>query len=241
MAHGSPRFDTTLWSQVLLAAREPDSEVGREALSALCSKYWYPVYAFIRRRGESPTDAQDLTQGFFEHILSSGFLTRVDRSRGKFRSFLLGAVKNHLSDEKDRRTTQRRGGGRRDIHMDLLAAEQWLLVEPTAANDSTKAFDRSWATAVINGAMAELESEQESAGKARAFAALKEFLQRTASPGEYEAMAPDLKMTKGAIAASVHRLNERFGQIVRKSVRETIADPQLADEELRFLFSALQN
>jgi DNA-directed RNA polymerase specialized sigma24 family protein len=241
MAHGSPQFDSTLWSQVLLAAREPDSAGGRQALGRLCSAYWYPVYAYVRRRGASPDDAQDLTQGFFQHILSSGFFARVDPGRGKFRSFLLGAVGNYLGDERDKRMSQRRGGGREEIPIDATVGEQWLSVEPSAANDSTRAFDRSWATAVINNAMTALEREQVDAGKSQAFGGLKEFLQRPAMPGEYDEVAAKLNLSKGAVAATVHRLNERFGELVRKSVRDTISDPEMAEEELRFLHAALHN
>ena len=125
--------------------------------------------------------------------------------------------------------------------IDASVAEMWLSVEPSAANDSTKAFDRSWATAVINGAMEALEREQAEAGKAQAFAVLKEFLQRSAEAGEYDKVAASLSLSKGAVASSVHRLNERFGELVRKAVRDTISNPEMADEELRFLYSALHS
>jgi RNA polymerase sigma-70 factor (ECF subfamily) len=239
MGPGTPNFETTLWSQVLLAAREPDSAAGKKALARLCSVYWYPVYAFIRRRGTSPADAQDLTQGFFEHILSKGFLVRADASRGRFRSYLLGAVKNYLGGEREKKATQRRGGGAEELSIDATLAEQWLSVEPSAANDSTKAFDRSWASTVINGAIEKLEREQAVAGRAEVFLNVKEFLQRSAKAGEYDDLALRLDMSRSAVAATVHRLSERFGELVRSSVRETISDPEMAQDELRFLHSAL--
>lgn len=241
MAAPSHRFETTLWSQVLLAAREPDSDGGRRALARLCNSYWYPIYAFIRRQGVVPEDAADLTQGFFAHILASDFFARADPQRGRFRSFLLGAVSNFVGSERERQSTQRRGGRTEKVAIDAQLAEEWLASESSSANDSTKAFDRSWAIAVISAAMDVLEREQAAAGRSATFDILKEFLQRAALPGEYENLAVRLGMSRGAMAAAVHRLNERFGELVRKSVRDTVSDPEMAEDELRALFAALRD
>jgi RNA polymerase sigma factor (sigma-70 family) len=241
MPHGSPQFQTTLWSQVLLAARQPDSSGGQKAIARLCEIYWYPIYVFVRRKGVSPADAQDLTQGFFEHVLSNGFFARADPERGKFRNFMLGAVRNYLGDERDRRTTQRRGGLAEKIPIDASLAENWLSADPTPTNDPTRAFDRSWATALINHSLGALEKEQAALGKADQFKALKEFLQRTAAPGEYDLIAAQLGMKKGAVSVSVHRLSERLGELVRKSVRDTVVNPEMAEDEMNFLFSALNS
>ncbi len=240
MANASPQFLTTLWNEVLLAGREPDSAAGREALARLCENYWYPVYAYIRRRGPPPADAQDLTQAFFAHILASGFFARADPAIGRFRNFLLGALRNFLATDHAKKNSQRSGGRHEKIPIDANLAEFWLSAEASPENDPTRAFDRSWANALIAQAVAALEREHTEAGRPAVFAALKEFLQRTAGPGEYDSVSRDLGMTKGAIAAAVHRMNRRFGELVRQAVRETVASPDLADEELKFLFSVLR-
>jgi DNA-directed RNA polymerase specialized sigma24 family protein len=239
MANTSPRFQTTLWSEVLLVGKEPASSAGRSALERLCRTYWYPIYGFIRRRGASPEDAQDLTQGFFEHILSSEFFSRANPDAGRFRNFLLGALRNYLGHAAAKRNTQRGGGLKEKISIDASLAEHWLGAELTAENDPTLAFDRSWATSLMARAIAELEAEQSTAGRQETFARLKTFLQRAAEPGEYDGIARELAMTKGAVAASVHRLNRRFGELVRQSVRETVASPDMAEEELKHLFTAI--
>jgi len=240
MAPPSPNFETTLWSQVGLVAREPDSTEGQRALATLCHAYWYPVYAFIRRRGKSPADAEDLTQSFFARILSSGFFARADPDRGRFRNFLLGAVRHHLSAETERECSQRRGGRAEKVSIDADYAESLFASDPTHTTDPTLAFDRSWATTVINSALETLEREQASSARPELFPALKEFLQRSAKAGEYDEIARRFSMTRGAVAASVHRLNTRFGEIVRRQVRDTVIDPAMAEDELQFLLRALR-
>jgi len=241
MPQESPQFETTLWSVILCAAHEPDSSAGRDALERLCRVYWYPVYSFIRRRGRNPVDAEDLTQGFFAQILRNGFLRRADPERGRFRAFLLNAVKNHLSDERARANAERRGGTAERISFDGALAEQWLALEPSAVNDAAVAFDRSWALTLVNHALGTLEAEQRDQGKAENFAVLKAFLQRPPDKGEYESVATQLGMRKGAVATAVHRLGERYREIVRKAVKDTVASVEMADEELRFLLATLSN
>lgn len=241
MAHGSPAFEPTLWSQVLLAGQEPDSQRGRRAVARLCEMYWYPVYASLRWKGFAPPDAEDLAQGFFQHVLSNGFFSRARPEVGRFRNFLLGAVGHYCANERERTAAQRRGGNIEKVSIDSVLAESWLSAEPTAANDATVAFDRAWATALLNHALVLLEAEQAAAGKAPVFAVLKVFLQRAAEPGEYDAIAKRLGLTKGAVAAATHRLNGRFGELVRKLVRDTVVDPEMADKEMHFLFDALHS
>jgi RNA polymerase sigma factor (sigma-70 family) len=239
MSKGTPDFQTTLWSQVLLAARSPDSSNGKKAVAQLCEIYWCPVYAFIRRQGASLADAEDLTQGFFEQVLCNGFFTRADPDRGRFRNFLLNAVRNYLGDQHDRQKTQRRGGSAEKISINMELAESWLSADPSPTIDPIRVFDRLWATAVIDHSLRALEKEQASAGKAGHFELLKEFLQRSAAPGEYDAIAGRLGISKGAVSVSVHRLSERLGELVRKNVRDTVVKPEMADEEMKFLFSSL--
>lgn len=241
MSHGSPGFEPTLWSQVLLAGQEPNSERGRRAVAQLCELYWLPVYTAFRRKGLSPPDAEDMAQGFFHHVLANGFFGRASPELGRFRNFLLGAVGHYFLNERERLGAQRRGGRAEKISIDTAAAETWLAAEPTASTDAAAAFDRAWATTLLHHALARLEAEQVSAGKSTAFARLKVFLQRSANPGEYDAVASELGLTKGAVAAAVHRLNARFGELVRQLVRDTVADPALADGEMRFLFAALHS
>lgn len=238
MLNGSPRFQTTLWSAVMLIAREPASSDGRAALEALCRDYWYPVYAFVRRQGATTADAQDLTQSFFAHILKGDFFDRADPEMGRFRNFLLGALRNFLSHEWARRNTQRQGGTREKIPIDAEHGELLLRSEPTATNDATRAFDRAWAHAILDRALTELATEHRDAGKAELFSALKGFLEKSAEPGDYDAIALRLRMTKGAVAAAVHRMNRRLGELVRHHVRETVGNAELAEEELRFLFDS---
>lgn len=240
MAHASPAFEPTLWSQVLLAGQEPDSDRGRRAVARLCEMYWYPVYAALRRKGLSPHDAEDMTQGFFQHVLANGFFGRAKPEVGRFRNFLLGAVGHYFANEREKSLAQRRGGTATRVPIDAGVAEHWLSAEPTPANDAAAAFDRSWATALLDHALVQLEAEQRAAGKGEAFARLKVFLQRSAYPGEYDEIARALGLTKGAVAAAVHRLNGRFGEVVRQLVRDTVVDPEQAEGEMRFLFAALQ-
>lgn len=239
MAHASPRFESTLWSAVLLAGREPDSEAGRRALARLCEAYWYPVYAYIRRRGAGVEDAQDLAQGFFAHILSSEFFSRARPEAGRFRNFLLGALGHFLAHAAEKQRSQRSGGRHERVPIDATLAEYWLGAEPTADNDAARAFDRSWANALVAEAVARLEREQAGAGRTAVFEALKEFLLRKAAPGEYDDIGRSLGMTKGAVAAAAHRLNRRFGELVRQNVRETVASADMAEDELAHLFAHL--
>jgi RNA polymerase sigma-70 factor (ECF subfamily) len=239
MANASPRFQTTLWSEVLLVGKEPNSSAGRKALARLCEIYWYPVYGFIRRRGASVEDAQDLAQDFFEHILSSQFFSRANPEVGRFRNFLIGALCNHLAHAAEKKNSQRSGGRSEKIPIDAALAERLLCAEASAENDPTHAFDRSWANTLIARSMLELERELAEAGRQAAFSALKEFLQRSAEVGEYDAIARDLGMTKGAVAAAAHRMSRRFGELVRQGVRETVASPEMAEEELKYLFSSI--
>lgn len=241
MAQGSAHFETTLWGDVLLAAREPTSNDGQKALSRLCEIYWYPVYVFLRHRGFRQEDAKDLTQGFFEHVLSTGFLARADPERGRFRNFMLGAVKHFVANTREKENTQRRGGTVERISIDAPLAEQWLAIEPSVLNDPTRAFDHSWAVAMLNHVLSLLEDEQQKQGKGEQFILLKEFIQRPAKPGEYDDVAAKLGITKGAVAAAVHRLNGRFGELVRKTVRDTVESSEMAEDELRFLFAALRD
>lgn len=239
MSSGSSEFETTLWSQILLVAREPQSVSGQKAAERLCEIYWYPIYAFVRRNGYSPADAEDLTQGFFAQVLGNGFFARADPERGRFRSFLLHAVGNYLSDQRDRARTQRRGGLSEKVPIDVTSAETWIAAEASPTTDAVRAFDRSWTMTVIDHAMKTLEREQAALGKTRHFEMLKEYLQRQAAPGEYDAVARQLGLSKGAVSVSVHRLSERLGELVRDTVRDTVVKPEMADEEMRFLFSTL--
>jgi DNA-directed RNA polymerase specialized sigma24 family protein len=236
MAQGSSQFETTLWSQVLLAGREPNSADGQRALARLCELYWYPVYAFIRGKGISPDDAKDLTQGFFHHILANDFLARADPERGRFRGFLLGAARNFISNEYDRARAQRRGGLAEKVPIDVASAEDWLSAQPSAGNDAALAFDKACAHALAHHALAQLEQEQTRAGKEALFAVLKGFLTEDRSPEDYDQIATKLNKSSGAVKVAVHRLRQRYGEILRKCVRDSVASPDMAEAELEYLF-----
>lgn len=240
MPGGSPVFETTLWSQVITAGAQPDSDQGRRAAARLCEMYWYPVYACLRRKGHRPEDAEDLTQGFFQHVLEKNFFRRADRGVGRFRNFLLGALDHFCANEYTKASAQRRGGRVEKVPLDALLAENWLAAAPALANDAAAAFDHAWATALLSHSLVLIEREQDTPRKAELFAVLKTYLQRAAEPGEYEALGSRFGMKKGAVAAAVHRLNTRLGEIVRTLVRDTVVDPEAAEDEMRALFAALR-
>ncbi len=230
-------FATTHWSVVLRAAKDGDSQAA--ALEELCSNYWRPIYAYIRRRGHPPEDAQDLTQGFFHRLLEKGWLTDIDPDRARFRSFVLTMVSRFLANEFHRETSQKRGGGR--FHFSIQDAD---LENQLAADASTSSpeqdFDRRWALTVLDRAIARLRQESSPAHRAIHFERLSPFLSREADAGDYAALAAELGLTAGGVAVSVHRLRHRYRDLVREEIAETLSHPSDVDEEMRHLFAALR-
>jgi RNA polymerase sigma-70 factor (ECF subfamily) len=238
-ASGSAQsFVTTHWS-VVLAAKEGDPSDAAAALEKLCRTYWYPLYAFLRREGRSPHDAQDLTQAFFAHLLQRDFLENVGPQKGKFRSFLLAALKNFLCDDWDKAIAAKRGGGQTFISLDDHNAEELYLLEPDPGAPAEQIFEQRWALTSLAQALARLREEFVAAGKIREFDHLKVFLSTSTSDGAYDDMAVKLGLAADAVAVKVHRLRQRYGELIRAEIAQTVANPADIEEELRHLFDAV--
>ena len=233
-------FRPTRWSVVLLSAQSkaPGSQA---ALAALCSLYWYPLYAFVRRRGYSPEDAQDLTQGFFLHLLDHKALGQVDPLKGKFRSFLLASIQNYLSKEVDRARCLKRGGQTEFVPLDAKKAEDRYQLEPTDYLTAEKIFDARWALTLLDEAMSLLSTEYAGQGEMATLETLKPFLNPIDSEAlpPYEQVANQLRISVGGVRTLVHRLRKRYTALLRAEVARTISDPREIDGELHALCDAL--
>lgn len=234
---GGAAFSATHWSMVL-AARGDDSDA-RAALEKLCRTYWFPLYAFLRRSGLAPHDAEDATQSFLADLLGRGALEAVDRERGKFRSFLLAALRHHQSHARERAAAQKRGGGLPAISFDALDAEQRYAIEPADELSPDKLFDRQWALTILARAQARLAAEYESAGKAALFEALRPTLTGARESARYTSLGERLGLSEGAVKVAVHRFRERYRASLRAEVAETVGDAAEVDAELRHLIAAL--
>jgi len=233
-----PLFATTHWSVVLAAAQKEAPEAAA-ALERLCSTYWYPLYAYVRRQGYDVADAQDLTQGFFAHILSRGFLKRASPAKGKFRSFILGALKYFLADEWAKLQTQKRGGGRATVFLDAQTAEARYRLEPVDLMDAEKLFERRWATALLARVLERLEEEYSKSGRKAVFDQLQVILLGEKETATYAEIAAASQMTEGAVKVAVHRLRQRYRELFREEVAHTVEQPSELNEEVRHLFSVL--
>jgi RNA polymerase sigma-70 factor (ECF subfamily) len=231
-------FHTTHWTMVL-AAQEKDGTVAREALAGLCSTYWYPLYAFVRRQGSSPHDAEDLTQEFFHRFLERDSLAYVRPAAGKFRSFLLACLKNFLANERERAQTQRRGGGRQFIPLDGDEAKARYASEPADQRTPESMFERRWAFAVLERTMTELRHEYAATEKSDLFEALQGFLPGGQGDASRAELAASRGMSPGALDVAIHRLRQRFGALLREQVARTVSSDAEVDEELRHLISML--
>jgi RNA polymerase sigma factor (sigma-70 family) len=239
-ADGSANFHTTRWTVVIEAAQN-QTKGGLSALAELCRNYWYPLYMFARRRGHFPEDAQDLTQGFFLHLLEHRALTGVDPLKGKFRSFLLASFQNYLSDQVDRARRLKRGGGKEFVQLDPDEAEQRYRLEPGEFLTPEKIFDARWAMTVLGETLKQLQQEYADAGKEPTFEALKAFLDpanSTALPS-YEEVATRLQVTGSAVKTLIHRLRKRYTSLLRQAVGRTVSDPAEIDQEIHALCEAL--
>ena len=237
---GAASFHTTHWTIVLTAAQTQE-EGGPAALAELCRLYWYPLYVFARRRGHSPDDAQDLTQGFFLHMLEHRALARVDRLKGKFRSFLLTLFTNYISIEARRARCLKRGGNCEFITLDLERAESRYLLEPADALTAEKVFDARWAMTLLGRAMTLLGEEYAAQGKTSTFEMLEAFLDLSDSKAHptYEQAADALQVSGGSVKTLIHRLRKRFASILREEVGRTVSNPAEVDGEIHSLCDAL--
>ena len=238
-AEGAASFHTTRWTIVMRAAQS-QAQGGQSALAELCRLYWYPLYIFARRRGHSPDDAQDLTQGFFLHLLEHRALTGLDRLKGKFRSFLLASFQNHLSDAVDRTHRLKRGGDKKFVQLDAEDAEERYRGEPVEFLTAEKIFDARWAMTVLGEALKRLRQEYATAGKTSTFEALKVFLDPdNSAPPSYEEMASRLELSIGGVKTLIHRLRKRYTALLREEVGRTVSDAAEIDEEIHALCDAL--
>jgi RNA polymerase sigma factor (sigma-70 family) len=231
---GQPLFTTTHWS-VVLAAGEQNTPESAEALERLCATYWYPLYAYVRRRGYSPEDAQDLTQEFFLRLLRRHYLGQIDPGKGKFRSFLLAAINHFLADEWDRASAVKRGGRVRFLALDPDSAEQQL-AGALNRHSPEQLFERCWALALLQEVLSRLREEAGQAGHAGHFEELKIFLAGEKPPVSYTELAAKLGSSETALRKEVQRLRHRYGELLREEIARTVADPREFQEELRHLF-----
>ena len=236
---GPREFATTQWSLVLAAKSDETSRTrARQALEELCRAYWYPLYAFVRYRGYSPDDAQDLAQSFFTRIIETGGFASADPRRGRFRSYLIGAMKHFLANEWHRARAKKHGGGVTFIELDALDPEARYALESAPATDPDAGFDREWALETTARAMEKLRVEFEAKGKSQLYEALKGSL-----AGEEAARsetAARLGMTEGAVKVAVHRLRQRYRELLRAEIAQTVSDPSDIDDEMRHLVKALR-
>ncbi len=232
------RFATTHWSLVL-AARARAEPGAEEALASLCHAYWYPLYAYIRRRGRGADEARDLTQEFFARLLEKDFLGQADRTKGRFRSFLLAACGHFLANEHDRARAAKRGGGRRPLSLDGRDAEDRYRVEPADILTPERLFERRWALTLLEEVLARLRADFAARGKERLFDLLRGTLvgERDAPP--YREVARRLGMTEGAVKVAVHRLRQQYRDLLREEIGRTVESPEQIDDEIRDLFAAL--
>jgi RNA polymerase sigma-70 factor (ECF subfamily) len=239
-APGPHQFATTRWTLVAAAGKTATPEA-RKALGELCRLYWYPLYAFVRRRGYDADEALDLTQGFFTRLIEKNDLADASRERGRFRSWLLSSVKHFLANEWDRATAQKRGGGRAvySIDIDPDDAERRYRHEPSHSLTPERVFDRRWALTMLEQALDALKLECDREGKAALFEALRPSLTADAQDESYQAVADRLETTQGAVKVAAHRLRRRYRDLLREQIAQTVRQPEDVDDEIRDLFAAL--
>ena len=236
---GPRDFRTTHWTNVLAAG--DGSPAASAALEELCRTYWYPLYAFIRRQGHSAEDAQDLTQGFFGSLLERQSLQEVHPGKGKFRSFLLASLDHFLANDWRRHQAQRRGGGRALFSLDGADAEERYRFEPTDSRNPETIFERRWAITLLEHTLCQLGQECSAADRADLFLELKGMLSGGDHEERYSEIASRLGMREGAVKKAAQRLRDRYRELLREAVAETVTDPAEVDDELRYLFRALQS
>jgi len=233
-------FVTTRWTVVLNAAKGSTPEAER-ALEEICRTYWFPLYAYIRRRGHSPEDAEDLTQEFFRQLLEHQWIENADREKGKLRAFLITALKHFMAKEWRKASARKRGGGQRTISLDSSIAEGRYASSNTPSIDAEALFDREWALTLLDLTLKRLQNEYAAAGKTDLFAQLKDGLVMSHEALDYPSLATELGMTEGAARVAVHRMRKRFRELYRIEIAQTLPPGADLDEELRHLSLSLVN
>jgi RNA polymerase sigma-70 factor (ECF subfamily) len=232
------RFDTTHWS-IVLAARDRDAPQAAQALASLCAAYWYPLYAFIRRKGYDADRSADLTQEFFARLLERDSIKAVDRTKGRFRSFLMAACTHFLSNERDRTHALKRGGHRPLFSIDIHDAEDRYHAEPAHEWTAERVFDRRWALTLLDGVLEQLGEEARRTGKGPVYERLKVTLTGAEGAVPYARVGAELGMTEAAVKKAAERLRRRYRELLRARIAETVADPDEVDGEIRDLFAIL--
>jgi DNA-directed RNA polymerase specialized sigma24 family protein len=236
---GGPRvFATTHWS-VVTAAGNGRSEPAQCALETLCRAYWYPIYAYVRRKGYKPEEAQDLTQEFFSQLIAKDHFRLADRNKGRFRGFLLATLDYFLAREWTRAHRQKRGGQFTFISRDAWAPEERYRLEPSDLQTPERQFVRQWALTVLKQAMEALQRECEANDKGPLFQETKSLISGERHPAAYAQISKRLGMGEGAVRVAVHRLRQRYGELLRREVAHTVTSEEEVDEELRYLFQVL--
>jgi RNA polymerase sigma-70 factor (ECF subfamily) len=231
-------FPPTRWSVVLAATQQPAPDA-EAALEAICRAYWYPLYAFVRRSGQSPPDAQDLTQEFFRRLLEKRWLAAADREKGRLRTFLVTALKHFMAKEWRRASAHKRGGGQIHVPMDTAFAESRYAAERTTQLPAEAVFDQQWALTLLDLTVQRLEAEFRAAGKASEFVILKGCLVAAHGTIDYASVAARLHLAEGAARVAVHRLRKRFRELYREEIAQTLPDRVELDAELRYLADIL--
>jgi RNA polymerase sigma-70 factor (ECF subfamily) len=235
---GDGWFHTTHWSVVLRAGHSQTTEAG-EALAKLCKIYWYPLYVFARRQGQNSEDARDLIQGFFERVIEKHYLQAAEQEKGRFRSFLLILLKRFMANEQDRANRLKRGGGCAVISLDQTDTEARYLKVPADEMSPEKAYDRSWALTLLEQVNKRLEQEFATAGKAGIFRELSVFLTGEAAEHTYAELGQKLGLSEANVKVSVHRLRQRYRELLRLEIANTVSSPEAIDDEIRDLFAVL--
>lgn len=233
---GSSRFPTTRWTLVL-AAGNSERKGARSALVSLCESYWYPLYAYLRRRGYPADQAQDLTQEFFVRVLEGRYLDRANPEKGRFRSFLLTSLKFFVADEEDRQRARKRGGGAL-VPLEFSSGEGRYQREPGHDETPERIFERRWALSVLDRVLEKLRSEFVRHGRPEHFERLKVFL-LGASDAPYATLAREMNTSEGALKVAIHRLRKRYRELFRQEIADTVADPAEVESELRYLATVL--
>jgi DNA-directed RNA polymerase specialized sigma24 family protein len=231
-------FPVTHWTDIAAASRE-GSATAAEALNRLCSTYWYPIYAYIRRKGHSEADAKDIAQGFFFHVLERNLLGSADRTKGKFRSFLLGSLNYFLANLRDFEQAKKRGGGAIVISLDEKSGEERYALEPVNDLSPEKLFERRWALDLHGQAILQLREDYCRQGKEEIFECLKPFLSDQTDSGDYVAVARTLSMTPGAVTTAVNRLRGRYGEFINAEIARTVSTPEEIPSERRYICEIL--
>ena len=233
----SESFSTTHWS-VVLSAGDGCENIAQRALEQLCQAYWFPLYAYVRRQGNSADDAKDLTQEFFTRFLERGHFALADPERGRFRTFLLTSLKRFLNEEWRKANRQKRGGGRQFVPFDGEDAENRFSAAPRDSLAPDLLYDRRWAEALLERVLGQLKKDYESTGRAAIYTQLQQFLWGRQAELSYAEMGERLGINEGAVKVAVHRLRQRFRELLREAVANTVEKPDQIDDELKHLLGA---